>query len=29
VVLKAEYRYYDPQDGTIPQELSLGMGFAF
>jgi opacity protein-like surface antigen len=29
VVLKLEYRNFDPRRGDIPDELSLGMGFAF
>ena len=29
VVLKAEYRNFSAQDGEIPDEISLGMGFAF
>lgn len=29
VVLKLEYRNFNAQDGTLPNELSLGMGFAF
>ncbi|MEN8182336.1 MAG: hypothetical protein ABFS46_07355 [Myxococcota bacterium] len=29
VVLKLEYRNFDPRRGEIPDELSLGMGFAF
>ena len=29
VVLKMEYRNFAPRDGEIPDELSLGMGFAF
>ncbi|MBW2395349.1 MAG: hypothetical protein JRG95_13860 [Deltaproteobacteria bacterium] len=29
VVLKLEYRNFNAQDGTLPDELSLGMGFAF
>lgn len=29
VVLKAEYRNFSAQDGDIPDEISVGMGFAF
>ena len=29
VVLKLEYRNFSPRDGEIPDELSIGMGFAF
>jgi len=29
VVLKAEYRNFAPRDGERPDELSIGMGFAF
>jgi hypothetical protein len=29
VVLKLEYRNFDPRDGERPDELSFGMGFAF
>jgi opacity protein-like surface antigen len=29
VVLKAEYRNFSAQDGEIPDEISVGMGFAF
>jgi opacity protein-like surface antigen len=29
VVLKLEYRNFDPRRGDMPDELSLGMGFAF
>jgi hypothetical protein len=29
VVLKLEYRKFDPREGEIPDELSLGMGLAF
>jgi hypothetical protein len=28
-VLKLEYRKFDPRQGEIPDELSLGMGLAF
>ena len=29
VVLKLEYRNFDPQEGEKPDEVALGMGFAF
>ncbi|MBW2313486.1 MAG: hypothetical protein JRH10_04770 [Deltaproteobacteria bacterium] len=29
VVLKLEYRNFDPQEGEKPDEIALGMGFAF
>ena len=29
VVLKLEYRNFDPRHGDTPDELSVGMGFAF
>lgn len=29
VVLKLEYRNFDPRDGELPDELSVGMGLAF
>lgn len=29
VVLKLEYRNFDPRSGELPDELSLGLGFAF
>jgi hypothetical protein len=29
VVLKLEYRKFDPREGEIPDEISLGMGLAF
>jgi hypothetical protein len=29
VVLKAEYRHFDPREGELADEISLGMGLAF
>jgi hypothetical protein len=29
VVLKLEYRHFDPREGERADELGVGMGFAF